>query len=354
MCIMTLLGYHKSLKREHGIRPVTLKVSILLVLFTFIGIPCASPFGTEAHQRYRGHHEQSSAVSIENRFQVKKLWTPLRSNRISTADEKTQDSDWKDGELQAGLISRILYFYAEPLLRLSALRPLEVEDAFHIPTERRMEALVPSLQQIYNRCRSKAHKRLETYQATSESAENNGKLDIKKRMNGRIDRSKTLILAKAIFIHQKAAFIKTGLLRLTNTIIQAFPAILVSRLLRLIELGEANHPSKALLTTLTLITLLSIKMIVENKFFYNIVKGATEIRGSLTGMIFDKSLRISSSAALGVRKKGETNVSQNETAVLGSGSVINLMQLDATVIETLALQVHTLWDGLLQVRFLMR
>ena len=360
MCIMTLLAYRRSLQREScGFRPLTLNVAILLVLFTLIGMPCASPFGSEAGSMSSpNHHRVTTSISptelslkkdnTGKRFQVMNIWNTLRLHRNSLSPTIEQD-DWKYGELKAGIISRLFYLYAEPLLDLSSKRQLEMNDAFYTPDQRKMGVLVPSLQNIYNQCRLKSRKRLEAFEASSESAGMIGTFDLEKRMKDRIDRSKALTLAKAIFIHQKDAFIKTGMLRFTNTVIQAFPAIMVSRLLRLIELGEANNPSKALFTATSLVILLSLKMIIENKYFYNVVKCATEIRGTVMGMIFDKSLQVSCFATAGEREKGETKTLPMETPALGSGSVINLMQSDATVIETLALQVHTLWDGLLQV-----
>ena len=66
----------------------------------------------------------------------------------------------------------------------------------------------------------------------------------------------------------------------------------------------------------------------------------------------DKSLRLSSSS-LNVddgmmNKSGDKKKKRAETT-LGSGGVLNLMQSDATIIELLTLQIHTLWDGLLQI-----
>jgi len=376
---MTLFAYRKSLQRDgNGIRPRMLNVALLLVLVAIIGIPCVAPFGSEAgsaassihlHQKVSTAADVNSSfpsstqlslqtktdsistsTSTRKRFQLKNLnlWEALRSKHTLAID---QPQDWKEGELQAGLLSRLFYFYPEPLLDIASKRTLQVDDAFYTPQDRKMGTLVPTLENIYNRCRLKSRRRIEAYESSLERADTIGRFDLKRRMKDKVDRSKTLTLAKAVLIHQKHALIKTGILRLINTLIQAFPAILVSRLLRFIEQGEAHHPSKALYTALSLILLLSFKMIVENKYFYNVVKSATEIRGTLMGMIFDKSLRVSCFATMQEKGDKTTISTDNNKNVLtsGSGSVINLMQSDATVIENLALQVHTLWDGLLQI-----
>ena len=40
---------------------------------------------------------------------------------------------------------------------------------------------------------------------------------------------------------------------------------------------------------------------------------------------------------------------RNRRSSVGSGAMLNLMQSDAATVEGLALQLHTLWDGLFQV-----
>ncbi|ACI65637.1 predicted protein [Phaeodactylum tricornutum CCAP 1055/1] len=156
--------------------------------------------------------------------------------------------------------------------------------------------------------------------------------------------SQSLTLTKALLLHQRRNLIVTGLLRLLNTSIQAFPAVLVSRLLKLIEAGDTHAPAKALQAAVTLVAVLSIKMLVENQYFHKVVKCSTQVRGSLAGLIFDKSLRLPGGGSGVTHKDGN-----GETSALGSGGVLNLMQSDASLIESAALQFHTTWDGPLQI-----
>ena len=74
---------------------------------------------------------------------------------------------------------------------------------------------------------------------------------------------------------------------------------------------------------------------------------ATQTRGAVEGLIFDKSLRLPDGGS-GVLSKKEKD---KEQKALGSGGVLNLMQNDASIIENAAMQVHTIWDGPLQVRY---
>jgi hypothetical protein len=86
-------------------------------------------------------------------------------------------------------------------------------------------------------------------------------------------------------------------------------------------------------------------MVIENQYFHNAVRGATEVRGSLSGMIFDKSLRLpgGGGAVSSLSKDGGAKSS------LGAGGVLNLLQSDASLLEFTAMQLHTIWDGPLQV-----
>lgn len=208
-------------------------------------------------------------------------------------------------------------------------------DAFNVPEENLMKRAVTNLEIIYDKCKEKAKSKIQN--DTTNSKESSSV-------------SETKILTMALLQSQKSTLLLTGILRLLNTIIQAFPAILIARLLRQIEAGNSISYTKPLQSALLLVSILSTKMIVENQYFHNVVKCACEVRGSLAGMIFDKSLRLSSSS-LGqdVNNSSSKEKKNKKKESLGSGGVLNLMQSDATNIELLTLQLHTIWDGLLQI-----
>jgi ABC-type multidrug transport system fused ATPase/permease subunit len=190
---------------------------------------------------------------------------------------------------------------------------LEASDAFIVPKEKLMSRTVSHLESIYGKCREKAR-------GTRQS--------------------KSAILAKALLTSQKQTLLLTGVLRLCNTAVQAFPSLLIARLLRQIEAGNSLKLAQPIRSAVLLVSVLSIKMIIENQYFHNVVKCSCEVRGSLAGMIFDKSLRLSA---------GTASTDENDKKTMGSGEVVNLMQSDATTLEMLTLQLHTIWDGLLQI-----
>ena len=237
----------------------------------------------------------------------------------------------KGGEYNTTLPSRLLFRYASPLIDTASKRQLVENDAFDVLETQKMSSSVPRLKSIYDKCHSKAYNRIQRE---------------KQKDKQKAKASQSIILLKALLLHQRRNLIYTGVLRLLNTAIQAFPALLVARLLRLVESGDKHPPTKALTAAVSLVAVLSIKMVIENQYFHNMVKGATEIRGSISGMIFDKSLRLPGG---GGAVSSATKVDGSKSS-LGAGGVLNLMQSDASILELTAMQLHTIWDGPLQVR----
>jgi len=306
----------------------------------------------------------ASLAGLRSKTSVTTQGTSPPATRLSAA-VSTQEQPLL-GEHNASFLSKILYLYVTPLINVSnaSSSPSETP-VLPISTDKEMNTVVPTLQNLYNTQRQKAALKIEREKyAKMQQLEN--KKDGDDTVTGKSGgASETIILAKALIQHQKKKLILTGILRLMNTITQAFPAVLISRLLRCIESNAS--PITSLKTVLMLITVLSTKMVLENAYFHNVVKCSTEVRGSLAGMIFDKSLRLpvggtggsAGSSTKNVNGKKETEsekeakkldaAEKKNAASLGSGGILNLMQSDASLIEWAAVQVHTIWDGPLQI-----
>jgi ATP-binding cassette subfamily C (CFTR/MRP) protein 1 len=274
--------------------------------------------------------------------------TPGRSNNNNDNNNQEDPSNQPSsistrtgGEEQAGIISRLLFSYASPLLKAASHRRLDVEDSFPVSKSREMDRAVVSLARIYHHLHTEAKKRLSdatTSTSTPASLE----------AATAAAPSESWLLTKALILHQRRTLVLTGFLRLLNTMVQATPAVLVSRLLRLIEAGDAQPVNKALTTAATLVGLLSVKMILENQFFHIVLKGSTQVRGAIAGLVFDKSLRLPGGGAGSTQKDSSVGGDGTPTAI-GAGGVLNLMQSDAGIIESATLQFHTVWDGPLQI-----
>jgi ABC-type multidrug transport system fused ATPase/permease subunit len=240
------------------------------------------------------------------------------------------------GEYSVSLPSRLIYSYANPLIRkASSNQTLEPSDAMEVPDARRMEASVTHLADIYRELRHKHRRTLE-----------------QRKLQGAHTAYEAFLLTKALFLHQRKMLVFSGILRLLNTAVQAFPALLVARLLRLVEAGQAQPVSRALQAALTLVAVLSVKMITENQYFHNVVKMSTQVRGALAGLVFDKALRLpGGGSGVSLHRDETRQPSSNATAAtaMGVGGVLNLMQSDSSIVESAALQIHTVWDGALQL-----
>lgn len=144
------------------------------------------------------------------------------------------------------------------------------------------------------------------------------------------DGNKTWQLASAMLSHQKSQIITSGVLRLANTAVQAFPALLISRVLKLLESGASRQ--LAIRATLQLIAVLTVKMMLENQYFDKAIQTSIAARSSLTELIFHQGLVVAAN---------------NNTG--DAGSILNLMQSDVGFVESAALQLHTAWDAVLQI-----
>ena len=309
--------------------------SMGVALVLFLALPFASPFasGTSLYNNASPRPgvpprplltttRPMAAGEVTTTPNDPKRFSSLRRFIARFTPNKHKSWSKSGGEEQASLSSKLLFRYATPLLQKASEERLEAEDSFDIASDRQMHHSVTRLARIYEHVKS-----------TPQNS----------------NATPAVLLTKALLWHQRPMLLTTGVLRLLNTAIQAFPAILIARLLKLVEAGDALPAHKALTAAVTLVAVLTTKMIVENQYFHRVVQCSTQVRGALAGLIFDKSLRLPAGGGDGV--KGETSSSGNSTASssLGAGAVLNLMQSDASIIESAAMQIHTLWDGPLQI-----
>lgn len=288
----------------------------------------SSLYKTQHLARFKATADAANEVRSNNRrFSLSRFMGLLKGK------EQEGGNNWRGGEAAASLPSRLFFKYASPLLDQASQRRLEVDDAFYIAEDRQMGTAVPALATIYESMRTKSKRKIE---------------QCRQQGSKKVKASQSILLTKALLLHQKRMLLWTGFLRLCNTSIQAFPAVSLARLLRLVEAGDTQPPSKALIAAVQLISVLLVKMIIENQYFHYVVKCSTEVRGALSGIIFDKSLRLPGGGNA-VTHKTDKKKGEKATA-LGAGGVLNLMQSDASIIESAAMQIHTIWDAPLQVR----
>ena len=317
----------------------------LLAVAHLFALPFASPFANAGQQSLPKreprdsfqHNGVSPHDSKPNRNQFSRLshavnGTPNFSKSTTTRkglgrfffrskETSSNDSQQKERGSKASLLSRFFFNHVTPLVQKASTQRLDQSDAIHIPEEAKMGSAVTSFSRIHE------HTKLATAQ----------KLRVEGKDPTTVD-SQSVMLGKSLLLFTRRNIVLTGSLRLLNTAVQAFPAILVARLLRLVEAGTAYPPQKAFMAVASLIFILTVKTVLENAYFDLVVRTAMQVRGILAGMIFDKSIRLSSTGVI-LPAKGA-----NHTGSVGTGEVMNLLQSDTSLIESFAMQIHTTWE----------
>jgi ABC-type transport system involved in cytochrome bd biosynthesis fused ATPase/permease subunit len=95
----------------------------------------------------------------------------------------------------------------------------------------------------------------------------------------------------------KKSFIVSGITKAINSIVQFFPSILLSKLLKLINSGtlKTHNPlaiKQSVMLALLLLLSLCTKTIIENMYFDMVTNLAAQVRGTLSAAIYQKALKL--------------------------------------------------------------
>jgi len=149
----------------------------------------------------------------------------------------------------ASLFSRLTFKFVSPLISRSKTTPLTLKDTYLVPPPSSMSQQVPFLQALYNKRRSAP--------------------SVKSPANA-------YYLARSIIQSQREDLKITALYRVSNTLIQAFPALFVAKILKSME--QKAPPLATFKWAFSLFLVLVLKMIVENQYFHSIVMMGTKVR----------------------------------------------------------------------------
>lgn len=128
----------------------------------------------------------------------------------------------------------------------------------------------------------------------------------------------------------------SGLVKALNSTLQFVPPVLLNFFLRWVDdaaNGKAINQWEGWMWACVLFIVLSCRTLTENNYFHRVVRIGYQMRNAITTTVYRKSLRLSP-------------VAKQDTP---TGQIINLMQLDATRIDSMMLQFHVCWDGLYQI-----
>jgi len=127
-----------------------------------------------------------------------------------------------------------------------------------------------------------------------------------------------------------------GLVKFVNSTLQFAPPVFLNFFLQYVEqaaTGATPNAYAGWLWAVGLFLVLTVRTCTENNYFHRVVRVGYQLRMAMTTAVYRKALRLSPCA------KQDTP----------TGQIVNLMQLDASRLDSMCMQVHVIWDGAYQI-----
>ena len=119
--------------------------------------------------------------------------------------------------------------------------------------------------------------------------------------------NQTVLIKTSQKLHRyKLPLLQSGLLKLTNTLVQFLPSLLIARILKHVDKAAAARKvlstasmslvdREGMLLAFALYGTLCVKTALENQYFDSIISIGATARGAISAAIFRKSLKLSPS-----------------------------------------------------------
>ncbi|XP_077957966.1 ATP-binding cassette sub-family C member 4-like isoform X1 [Gasterosteus aculeatus] len=206
----------------------------------------------------------------------------------------------------AGLLSKVFFWWLNPLFRTGYKLKLEEDDLYEVLPEDRSETLGQDLQRIWDHEFQKANKELRTPR-----------------------------LSKCIILCYWKPYAVLGFFTLVEEIIKVIQPVLLGQMILYFESYDPENMT-ALYKTLGYAAGMSLCTIglalLHHLYFYHVQRLGMKIRVAMCHMIYSKSLHLSSLAM------GKTT----------TGQIVNLLSNDVNKFEEVTIFLHFLWVGPLQ------
>lgn len=247
-------------------------------------------------------------------------------------------------------LERITFGWTGDLIRLGNEKVIELEDLWLLPEDKRTAHNSITFEKLYEIEKEKKKNQMKnvnqilttnTTITSKEVANVNAEDKLLKNQNI-LSPYINSPLIRTLFKMYKSPILISGGCKAINTCVQFLPSLIVSNILKITDATSkvgnsavitAKLQNQGKLLALSLFMVLSMKTLFENQYFYIVTNTGTNIRGTLSAALYQKSLRLSPG--------GKTNTTL--------GEIVNYMQLDANRMEGVATSVHIIWDGLFQV-----
>ncbi|XP_038572949.1 multidrug resistance-associated protein 4 [Micropterus salmoides] len=220
--------------------------------------------------------------------------------------EKASKNGKTNPSATANLLSKVFFWWLNPLFRVGYKRRLEEEDLYDVLAEDRSERLGQDLHRYWDHEVQKATKEL-----------------------------RTPGLSKAIIRCYWKSYALLGLFTLIEEVIKVIQPVILGKMIMYFENYDPDNKT-ALYETLGYAAALSTCTIglalIHHLYFYHVQRAGMKIRVAMCHMIYKKALCLSSMAM------GKTT----------TGQIVNLLSNDVNKFDDVTIFLHFLWVGPLQ------
>ncbi|KHN47341.1 ABC transporter C family member 2-like [Glycine soja] len=221
-------------------------------------------------------------------------YTPIGSDMITDAAyDELPGGDMICPERNANILSKIMFSWMNPIMKLGYQRPLTEKDIWKLDTWERTETLINKFQKCW----------------VEES------------------RKPKPWLLRALNASLGGRFWWGGFCKIGNDISQFLGPLILNQLLQSMQNGDPSWTGYAYAFSIFVGVVFGV--LCEAQYFQNVMRVGYRLRSTLVAAVFRKSLRLTHEA----RKQFAT------------GKITNLMTTDAEALQQICQSLHTLWSA---------
>ena len=266
--------------------------------------------------------------------------SPADENKSSTPSPALAPPE----ESTANIFSKLILHWAHPIFsRASDLhkenKGLEIDDLLRLPEQDFGGVISPVFEEAWSTHFEKQQQQLK--RLGQGQGQGQGQPDGDEGSSPKKIKTKSS-LTHALWAVIGRRFMLAGIIKFFNTALQFSFPLLLSAVLKFMEDTQSGEiPVDApffekymgyWLSALLFVAMAS-KALTETIYFHAVYRAGYQARVAISIAVYNKALRLSSSA-----RHGKT-----------LGELINLMQVDSTKIEMFVPNIHVLWDGVFQI-----
>ncbi|KAF6002670.1 hypothetical protein F1559_001419 [Cyanidiococcus yangmingshanensis] len=312
-------------------------------LFGKTGVSTVLPSLTPAASAYFQYHSRQAGVTDYHRYAQDQMRMVAEAAALTATGGSAQRKQLP--ELEANWLSRWTFWWFGSLIWRGWRRPLDDSDLYELAPDDRAQPLSERFAlgwaDFMHRQETRITQELarERARLSEKSSGSGAGMEPKTQAATAWDeeearskrRSRWPMFWVILRVHTRIIVV-SGILKFFDVGLGQISPVFLNKLLVWLETpGAPNY--QGYLWALAIFLTPFLKAFVENQYFYLTFRLAVRIRGEVQSAVYDKSLRLSSSA------RAQTT----------TGEVVNHMQLDAQRLSDFMQYAHVLWAALLQI-----